>query len=135
MRILVWLLLCTFVFADDIYITSPQEDDVYCIGSTLPIIYHVRGSGMANIGRANATLVSDDPPIVLDIPGSESSGEHGVDHLVRWTLPASLSNGPYSLRVAGLATYRCSKNRDGQAPYESCQITLEKSVSLTIINC
>ncbi|KAI9023075.1 hypothetical protein CLU79DRAFT_835048 [Phycomyces nitens] len=65
-------------------------------------VSQVRGSGMANLGRVNATLVSTDPPVVLDIPGSESTGEHGVDHLVHWTLPASLSNGPYSLRVAGL---------------------------------
>ncbi|KAI7870400.1 hypothetical protein BDF14DRAFT_89854 [Spinellus fusiger] len=133
--ILFALFACLCVWADEIHVTSPTENSTYCTNSTLPIDYHVIGNGMAYIGHVNATLVNSTLEIDLSIPEASSKGEHGVKYHTNWTLPAFLPSATYSVRLDGLASYRCSQYKNGRAPYDNCQFIIGQSININVQHC
>ncbi|CAO3627298.1 unnamed protein product [Cunninghamella echinulata] len=128
--------ILTTSYCDHVYIDSPREGDVFKHGSTVTIDYRVQFEGMASLRSASVAVVNPDKTIVTYLPEGnwvdDPSRRRGAT--TSWVIPNDLKAGTYSIRIGGTGSARCSKNNDGQAPFEHCKVTIESSQAFTLID-
>ncbi|KAF7729518.1 hypothetical protein EC973_004192 [Apophysomyces ossiformis] len=113
MVILFWLAL---ISADRIIIDEPPAQGIFHVDAPMDIRYRVHYEGMAKLSSTSAVLISEtNHSVIMYFPDADWSDEDEIRgaHAL-WDIPSDLINGTYMLRVAGPASYPCSKSHNGQ---------------------
>ncbi|KAI9480625.1 MAG: hypothetical protein EXX96DRAFT_649226 [Benjaminiella poitrasii] len=123
--------LLAMVFADQIKIYGPPANALYFAKDIMDVRYKVRSIGMTKITKTTTYLthiptnntIESFPALNWSISMDDAPYKSVHAH---WEIPSNLTHGNYSMTVSAKASYLCSKNDDGKAPFEHCSSTLKK---------
>ncbi|ORY94477.1 hypothetical protein BCR43DRAFT_322043 [Syncephalastrum racemosum] len=129
------IILVGFSLADQIIWDEPAAHAVVHAGTPLNIQYRVHKNGMAHLNSAALSLVSDTTERVAMIfpEGLYNASNNSPSVQFVWRIPRDMARDNYTLRVAGPASYPCSKSGDGRAPFGQCKTVTEATRSFTIV--